>query len=397
MKILISSIIDLKNSSHNSRLHQFIKHLSYKHEISVVSINDWWKPKWDQSSEEYQKDFMSILDNLDYTYVTNRRISPILQESISVLEPSSIKEVLKRDFDVHFSYNSLFCGYAISKRFKSKGINTIYDLADDLPEMTRTSPQIPGPLKPLGAILSAKILKKNIKLAEKVTCTTKSLSRSYDIPDHKSVIIPNGVDTDLFKSYENIRLKGDLGIDDQRFVIGHVGVMREWLDFEPLFKAIKVLSRSYNLKMLIIGGGIGLSDTKKLASKYGILEDVIFTGTIPYSQVPRYISCMDVGIIPFKSDNVSQNSLPLKLFEYMACEKPVISTNVRGINDNFDDMVMYASNFEDYIQRITELSENRDLRCALGIAGRERMICDFDWSKITFKLEKLIEDLAVVT
>lgn len=397
MNILISSLIDLKKSSHNSRLHQFLKHLSDKHKISIISINDWWKPKWDPRSEEYQKDFISVLDNLDYTYITNKKISPILQEMISVIEPSSIKDILKKDFDIHLSYNSLFCGYAISKRFNSKGLNTIYDLADDLPEMTRTSPQIPCLLKSFGGRLSAKMLKKNIKLAKKVTCTTESLSRSYDIPNKKSVIIPNGVDTDLFKPYEDAGIKGDLGIDDECFVIGHVGVLREWLDFEPVFKAIKMLSGSYNLKMLIVGGGIGLNDTKKLASKYSISENVIFTGTLPYSKVPRYISCMDVGIIPFKSDNVSQNSLPLKLFEYMACKKPVISTNVRGINDNFNDMVMYASNFEDYIQRIKELNENEDLKNALGTAGRERMISEFDWSKVTLKLEKLIGDLAVVS
>jgi len=397
MKILISSLIDLKKSSHNSRLHQFIRHLSYNHEISVVSINDWWKPKWDQRSEEYQKDFISILDGLDYTYISEKKISPILQEIISIMEPRSIRDILKRDFDIHFSYNSLICGYAISKRFNTMGINTIYDLADDLPEMARTSPQIPGLLKPLSGLMSAKMLEKNIKLAEKVTYTTESLRRSYDIPDHKSVIIPNGVDTDLFKPYENAGLKSDLGIDDECFVIGHVGVLREWLDFEPLFKAIKVLSGSNNIKMLIVGGGIGLNHTKKLASRYGISNNIIFTGTLPYSKVPRYISCMDVGVIPFRLDNVSQNSLPLKLFEYMACKVPVISTNVRGISDNFNDIVLYASNSKDYIHRISELNENEDLKKALGMAGRERMRNHFDWSKLSLKLEKLIADLTEVS
>lgn len=395
MKILISSLIDLQKSSHNSRLHQFIKHLSGKHEISVVSINDCWKAKWDPKSKEFQHDFKYLLDNINYIYLTDKKISPILQEMTSVIGPSSIKGLLKRDYDIHFSYNCLFCGYAITKRLNLKGVNTIYDLADDLPGMARTSPQIPGPFKPLGGLVSEMVLRKNIALAKKVTCTTESLSRSYDVPGDKSVLLPNGVDTDLFKNYNSDNIKNELQIDNDCFIIGHVGVLREWLDFEPLFKAFKVISDSHNMKLLIVGGGIGYEDTVRLAQKYDILKNVIFTGTVPYSQVPCYISCMDTGIIPFKSDEVSQNSLPLKLFEYMACEKPVISTNVKGITENFGDMVLYAQNYEDYIQRISELHADEDLKKALGTAGRKRVIDDFDWSKVTLKLEKLIRDLAV--
>ena len=41
MKILMTSIVDLKKSQHN-RPHQLVKYLSKKHEITVHSINDWW-------------------------------------------------------------------------------------------------------------------------------------------------------------------------------------------------------------------------------------------------------------------------------------------------------------------------------------------------------------------
>jgi len=44
LKILITSIVDLKKSQHN-RPHQFVKYLSKKREVRVLSINDWWKGK----------------------------------------------------------------------------------------------------------------------------------------------------------------------------------------------------------------------------------------------------------------------------------------------------------------------------------------------------------------
>lgn len=395
MRILISSLIDLQKSSHNSRLHQFIKHLSKRHEISVISINDYWKPRWDKKSEEFRDDFKDLFDGITYTYLTEKRISPILQETTSALKSRRIENLLKRDYDIHFSYNCLFLGYTLAKQLNSKGINTIYDLADDLPKMAKSSPQIPAPFKSLGGFVSLAVLKKNISLARKVTCTTESLSHAYDVPNDKSIIIPNGVDTNLFKNLYSKNIKNQLGIDDDSFIIGHIGVLREWLDLEPLFKSIKVLSSTINLKMLIVGGGIGYEDTVNLAKKYNILHNVIFAGTVPYSQVPGYISCMDVGIIPFKLNEVAQNSLPLKLFEYMACEKPVISTDIKGIKENLGDMVLYATNCEEYISRILEIRSDEGLKNSLGVAAREKVVKDFDWSKISLKLEKAIIDQAV--
>jgi hypothetical protein len=73
MDILVTSIVDLNKSAHNSRLHQFLKVLSDKHEILVLSINDWWKAKWDDQSEEYNKDFENSLSNIKQIYLTEKK------------------------------------------------------------------------------------------------------------------------------------------------------------------------------------------------------------------------------------------------------------------------------------------------------------------------------------
>jgi len=325
-------------------------------------------------------------------YLTDKKISPVLQELLCIVRPKKIEKILKKsDFDIHFSYNSLLCGYVVSKYFNSRNVNTIYDIADDLPEMARTSPQIPWPLKPFSGLASSLVLKENIKLAKKVTCTTDSLIASCKIPNNKSVLIPNGVDTELFREYPSCNLRAELGIDNC-FVIGHVGVLREWLDFRPLFSAFRTLSKSMDSRLLIVGGGIGYDETVRLAEEYGISKSIVFTGTVPYSQVPYYISCMDVGVIPFKQDRVSQNSLPLKLFEYMACNKPVISTNVQGVIENFKNSVLYASNSEDYINKIQTIFLDDELKKHLGSKGRSLVVTNYDWRIITESLENLFKN-----
>jgi len=102
---------------------------------------------------------------------------------------------------------------------------------------------------------------------------------------------------------------------------------------------------------------------------------------------------MDVCVIPFKLDAVSQNSLPLKLFEYMACEKPVISTKVEGIMTAVQNRVLYASNSEEYRNKIIELYEDEELRRSMGSEGRIFVGKNYDWSKIISKLEKVLKDV----
>ncbi|MDP2767179.1 MAG: hypothetical protein Q8O41_07000 [Candidatus Methanoperedens sp.] len=72
MKILITSIVDLKKSQHN-RPHQFVKYLSKKHDVTVLSINDWWKGGQD-NLESYSKDFNEVFNRIDYHHLTDKKI-----------------------------------------------------------------------------------------------------------------------------------------------------------------------------------------------------------------------------------------------------------------------------------------------------------------------------------
>ena len=378
MKILITSIIDLKRSQHN-RPHQFVKYLSKNHDITVLSINDWWKGRQDDL-ESYSKEFDEMYSRITYIHFTSKKISPILQEIIS---PFKVKKIVKEGFDVHLNYNTLISGYIASCY-----IRTVYDMADDLIAMIKESPQIPKFMRPLGGMLGNIMLKSSINKSERITLTTQNLISSYDIPLCKCEIISNGVDTSLFE-YQ-IHAKEELGFNG--FIIGYVGVLREWVDFEPVFLALKELRPE--IKMLIVGKEGLFEETIQLSIKCGVSDRVTFTGMIPYSQVPKYISAMDICLIPFNKGSISENALPLKLFEYMACEKPVITTELPGIKKIANQYVSYASSSEEYVIKITELYENDDLRLVMGKEGRKFVESNYDWEKIVQHLENVLADTA---
>lgn len=377
MRIGVTSLVDLETSAHN-RLHQFIKYLSKNHDISVISINDWWKKKQIDVEDIYLKD---SLNNIEIKYLTNRKMSLILQE---VLSPFLIREF--DDFDVHLNCDALISGYFTARRLRSKGIPTIFDIADDNVEMIKNSPQMPKFLRGFGGVVGGYLIKKNINIAKKVLITTTTLKETYNIPDGKVVLIPNGVDTDLFKKLSSN--KEEFGLSDS-FVLGYVGVLREWVDLKPVFLAIKKLSGEMNIKIVVVGKEGKFEENKRLAKECGVEDRVIFTGNVPYAKVPEHIAAMDACIIPFKRNEVSDNALPLKLFEYMACGKPVISTRLPNVKATVGNSVIYADDEREFENAIMELYKNQERIQKLASEG-VRIAKSYSWECVLRKLDDIL-------
>lgn len=376
MKILITSLIDLKSSQHN-RLHQIIKYLSKKHDITVISINDWWKKGQISEEDLYSKD---SLKNVSLKYITNKKISPIFQEVLSPLFISVCD-----DYDIHLEYGSLISGYYVAKKLKYKNIPTIMDIADDNVDMIRNSPQIPKLLRNFGALIGGYFSKKNLNISKIIILTAPTLKHIYNIKNNNVVLIPNGVDTDLFKLLPSNKEK--FGLSDF-FIVGYVGVLREWVDLRPVFSAIRNLADRINIKLIIIGKEGLFEENIKLARDFGIESNVIFYGNVLYKMIPEYIAMMDICIIPFKKNSVTNNALPLKLFEYMACGKPVISTRLPNIQEIVGNNILYAENEKEIFNAIIDLYLNTDKLKKLSLSGL-KIAQTYSW-------ENLFRDLDLV-
>jgi|GEM_PF-6757076 len=72
----------------------------------------------------------------------------------------------------------------------------------------------------------------------------------------------------------------------------------------------------------------------------------------------------------------------------MACEKPVVSTELPGVKRATGDGVMYARDANDYKERILELHGNNGLRYDMGKEGRRLVEAGYDWEKIVERMEK---------
>lgn len=378
MHILIPAIIDIQKAAPN-RLHQFIKSLSQNHEITVVCIDDHWKAEQVDTSIHYQ-DFNSVLSKVKIIHITERRIIPILQE---LFAPIFLRDLKNDGFDVILNYNTLISGRFLAKKFH---IPMVYDIADDLPAMIQNSPQIPGVLKTAGGWFGQRCVQKTVASATQITGISKKFQDIYEISETKFHVIPNGVNTDLFQKVPS-SVKSDMGLTD-KIVLGYVGVLREWVDLDPVYHALKELD---NVVLIVVGKeGFYEKHLKKVRYK-GIEEKVIFTGHVPYERVPAYIAAMDLCLIPFQKNNpISENAVPLKLFEYMACEKPVISTRLEGVQQIVGKKIFYADTANEYISLLKSFDKNsEDLQKQL-VLNCQFVEQNYTWDQTGKSLEKIL-------
>ena len=85
------------------------------------------------------------------------------------------------------------------------------------------------------------------------------------------------------------------------------------------------------------------------------LENVCFLGDVPYAHLPRYAGCFAVCTIPFEINSITNATSPLKLFEYMALGKPIVTTDMLECRKY--KSVFCAKNAQEYIHLIRHVLE----------------------------------------
>ena len=125
-------------------------------------------------------------------------------------------------------------------------------------------------------------------------------------------------------------------------VIGYFGTVGEFVDFDLL--AYLVESRPAWTFLFV---GLIAADVSRLRS----YPNVIFAGPRPYETLPRWAACFDVAIYAHQVNRQTKHSNPLKLREYLATGKPVVSV-VTPETAAFAEVVYLAENREDYLAAI---------------------------------------------
>ena len=206
---------------------------------------------------------------------------------------------------------------------------------------------------------------------------------------HKAVVIPVGFNKHDFYPIEPIqrlRIRTALGLRDDQPVLVYSGAISHHRNIDKLIVAFqKVANIRENVKLLMIGGGVALTDIKMLTRTLDLEGSVIFTGRVPYTEVRNLTAMADIGIsyIPI-NHNYTYNP-PLKTFEYMACGLPTIATktqsNSKIIKEGYSGILVNDAP-DDVADAIIRLVDDKDLQNHLSRHARSS-IMKYDFNYIT--------------
>ncbi len=164
--------------------------------------------------------------------------------------------------------------------------------------------------------------------------------------DTKKVsLLNNGVDLSDFDNSVNSTYQiPDIMQNIKKPIIGYIGTKTYELDYELMLEIVKM---EPNLSFVIIG------NVSKEIKRLLLFKNVYYLGYIPYKMIPNYIRLFDVCIAPFKPYKSVYCADPLKVIQYFAMGKPVVSTIKLGIKE-YDGLISLGSDSKSFLNAIRE-------------------------------------------
>ena len=226
-----------------------------------------------------------------------------------------------------------------------------------------------------------------------VTDAFKQNITKRGIPEDKIHVIKNGANLTLFKprSTDN-SIKQKLNINGS-FVVGYIGTHGLAHSLSFIVRSLKKI-KDDNIKFLFIGDGAEKENVVKLAKSLA-LPNAIFSDPVQKSDVPDYLSIVDVALVPLKKSDTFKSVIPSKIFESAAMGKPIllgVDGESRNIIEKYDAGLFFEpENEEDFIDKVIQIKAKSE--SGQFISGCADLANDFDRRKLAQKMFYLAKEV----
>ena len=395
MKILLVQESDwLDRNPHQQ--HHLMDRLSVKgHEIRVIDYPlDW--PK--ESSKE-----------LIYPNKTFYNISKVdKRANIQVIRPGFIKRPVLNYVSLANSHRNeinkqvrefkpdiiiglgIMNTYMASKIAKKNNIPFIYYLIDVIyaliPEKTFQS---------VGMHVTKRAIA-NSNLVITINEQLKNLAIELGARVDKTIVIDAGIDFDSYDpDLDDSVIRKELNISENDVILFFMGWIYNFAGMKELAIDLAKNKEDYpNIKIIIVGDGDAYDDLIDIKEEYELGDQLILTGKQPYSKIPEFLSLSDFCLLPAHIDEeIMQDIVPIKLYEYLAMKKVVIATKLPGIFKEFGEGhgIEYVNGADEVLSCAKNILDNEDYD-KIANSGRE-FVKNNDWNVITDNFEKTLFDV----
>lgn len=319
------------------------KHHALKSEVNhykYIKIEGWWA--------KVKKNIYHLTHGEEYYHY-----------SIEYFLHEVIKDIRKKQFDIILIENRP--GYALKLRNVTKA-KLVYHLHNE-----KLSSQVAQAHEIYNAAYRI------ITVSDYI----KGVVQTINGNDNKTITIHNGIDLNAFSKNTQTR-RNRLNNDD--FLLVYSGRVNREKGIMELLEAIDLLKEKSHIKLMVIGSsffGNAINDDefmKELKSKVAPLKDrIIFTGFIPYNEMPSYLSMADVAVIP----SVWDDPFPTTVLEAQAMGLPIITTCRGGIPEEVtkENAIILDTNehfVNNLVKAILDLYEHPEKCKQMAAASLER-------------------------
>jgi len=255
------------------------------------------------------------------------------------------------------------------------GAPVVFDYLDHLEE----SASVYYPGSALGEVVKQvvrRITRYNLRQARSVITVTNELSDFlHDLGVREVTVIANGVDTRALQPLPREEAKSELGLSGP--VLGYVGSLEHWVDLESVVSALPKIDAT----LLVVGPGLFTDygdKIKRMAEELGVIDRFVFTGAVKYQDLSRYISAMDIGLNPLKMMKKNEYAAGGKVFNYLSCGRPVLSSRMVSLERLLGDEIYYYDDVESFVKQAERIM-------AAGLDDKHfRSIAEkYDWRELS--------------
>lgn len=230
--------------------------------------------------------------------------------------------------------------YAVHMVGRMNESAVVYDITDDWSSLTQSLTQ------------KECVVAQDAALCRRAGATIVCSERLYALKKDKAqrlFLIPNGVDAAHYRKV--LDDKGplpDIAVRWPKPVLGYTGTLHpDRVDVTLLAQLAERLTTGC---IVLVGPDMLSADTWRRLQKRG---NVFYGGTVPYAELPTVMRAFDVCITPHKVTPFTESLNPIKLWEYLAAGKPIVSTNVAGFRD-YPQHVRIAEDADSFYRAVQE-------------------------------------------